>query len=277
MHLAWHSYFFPDQKFALNSTLINCGHEKITSHDYRIYGLKREAKLTIWQYTVAGCGAIEIDGECHELQSGQAFLVNTPGNHIYFLPPQSEQWEFIYLTLYGSEIRRLSAMTIKQYGHILNSSSTSQVVQMAQERLQGQHESDLNKFDISGFAYLFMLQLLAEQEHSEMTNPTQGMMQKINNFIAKHIHEPLTVERLAREVNLSSHYFSAIFHKTAGVPPREYLQEVRMRFALQLLQTEPLSIKEIAARCGFDDSNYFCRIFRKKYGASPNAYRNLIK
>jgi len=54
----------------------------------------------------------------------------------------------------------------------------------------------------------------------------------------------------------------------------DYLNQTRMTHAKSLLQMTQLSIQEVAARCGFNDSSYFCRIFKKYSGLSPIQYRS---
>ena len=49
---------------------------------------------------------IEIDGQEYKVDAGKAFIVNIPGNYRYYLPKESENWEFIFLTLYGDEVQK---------------------------------------------------------------------------------------------------------------------------------------------------------------------------
>ena len=57
--------------------------------------------------------------------------------------------------------------------------------------------------------------------------------------------------------------------------PQRYLLDVRIRHASSMLRDSTLNVTEIALRCGFDDSNYFSRIFRKYTGHSPSEFRIL--
>jgi AraC-like DNA-binding protein len=52
-----------------------------------------------------------------------------------------------------------------------------------------------------------------------------------------------------------------------------YLEDLRLKTAMEALFGEGLHVKEAAARCGIYDVNYFCRIFKKRYGISPGKYR----
>ena len=57
------------------------------------------------------------------------------------------------------------------------------------------------------------------------------------------------------------------------MPPGRFLQLERLRLSVRLLQTTTDPVKNIAARCGFRDANYFCRAFHKDYGVTPGVFR----
>ena len=67
-----------------------------------------------------------------------------------------------------------------------------------------------------------------------------------------------------------------VFRKVTGYSPIDYLLHVRLAKAAELLLKSELSIFEIASECGFTDSNYFSRQFRKYYNSSPRDYRKSL-
>ncbi|MBO5924255.1 MAG: hypothetical protein J6Q81_07040, partial [Lentisphaeria bacterium] len=74
-------FIYVDNNPLLPARFLNCGHATVASSSYRWSGLNRgdsKAPMAIWQYTVAGCGAIKINGETHLLKPGMAFLVTVP-------------------------------------------------------------------------------------------------------------------------------------------------------------------------------------------------------
>lgn len=79
------------------------GYEIRQHHDYRWDGLQRtEQDVYIFQYTLSGKGAIRIGQQQFSLRQGDAFFVKVPSDHCYYLPYESEQWEFLYFTIYGN-------------------------------------------------------------------------------------------------------------------------------------------------------------------------------
>jgi len=84
---------------------------------------------------------------------------------------------------------------------------------------------------------------------------------------------PLLQEDMARVAKKSRFYLSRQFEKARGISPGRYLARLRLEEAKKLLVNSKLVLKEIAALCGFGDSNYLCKVFRKTHGVSPGVYR----
>lgn len=99
-------------------------------------------------------------------------------------------------------------------------------------------------------------------------------LSRIIEFINSSYLQPLDLERVAAAAGLSPSYIGEFFRARTGVPLVRYLSVLRVEKAQQLLREHPeWSITEIAARCGFEDSSYFTRVFRKLTGKTPRDFR----
>mgnify|MGYP001121474243 CR=1 FL=1 len=85
--------------------------------------------------------------------------------------------------------------------------------------------------------------------------------------------EDLSLEAIASEVGLSAFHLSRIFKTATGSTVLDFLTTVRMEEARRLMRETSLSIKEISARVGYNDQNYFSRVFRRLTGTTPSAFR----
>ena len=92
------------------------------------------------------------------------------------------------------------------------------------------------------------------------------------NWVQDNYAQPLTRESVALFFNITPNHLSKVFaqHGTMGFV--EYLRWVRMAKARIILQKYHLSISEVAQRCGYQDSDYFCRLFRRQFGLTPGEY-----
>lgn len=85
--------------------------------------------------------------------------------------------------------------------------------------------------------------------------------------------EALSLEDLAAHVATSPYHFLRLFRRELGLTPHQYLIRTRLRHALQLLRTTPLSVTEVAFEVGFTDLSNFMRTFRRHVGMTPEAFR----
>jgi len=116
---------------------------------------------------------------------------------------------------------------------------------------------------------------LGPQASSLMNNGERFSV--VLQYMADHLSEPMTRDSLASLVSLSSSRFYAAFRSAFGIGPWDYLRDLRMRKAEQLLITTDDAVGEIGAQCGFGDPFHFSRLFRSTHGISPSAYRARVR
>lgn len=96
------------------------------------------------------------------------------------------------------------------------------------------------------------------------------------NYIDFHYQEILSLQLLAEKFMISKNYLSTLFHKEVGMTLTDYINSIRVRHAILLLNTTDLAMPAIAAQCGFSDANYFTRTFKKTQGMAPHKYRQSL-
>jgi two-component system response regulator YesN len=92
-------------------------------------------------------------------------------------------------------------------------------------------------------------------------------------YIQSHLSAELTLEKVASVVYLNPVYFSQLFKQKTGGGFKEYVTQLRLDRAMELLRQSELKIGEIAERVGYPDVRHFSQIFRKKAGCTPSEYR----
>lgn len=102
---------------------------------------------------------------------------------------------------------------------------------------------------------------------------TTSLFEAIRQYIDIHFREDISREFLAKMFYISPNYLSYLFQNEGKIGLNEYLNHIRLEYAKSLLKGYELNVKEIALDAGFKDSNYFCRIFRKKTERTPTEYR----
>lgn len=96
-------------------------------------------------------------------------------------------------------------------------------------------------------------------------------------YIKAHLDSDLSLQRVAEQVHFHPNYLSGKLKEKTGLPYSVYVLKLRMELACRLLMDTNDKIQEIALQCGFHDSNYFNRMFRREYSISPEQYRKAHK
>ncbi len=92
-------------------------------------------------------------------------------------------------------------------------------------------------------------------------------------YIEAHHNEPLTLDLLAEKFSFNPKYLSSLVKNKVGVGFSDFLVQLRIKKAAELLTRTGLDIKTIAARVGYDDPQYFHRVFKKTTGHTPAQFR----
>jgi AraC-like DNA-binding protein len=92
-------------------------------------------------------------------------------------------------------------------------------------------------------------------------------------FLNRSYTTPITIEQLSDEVALSPYYLIRLFRRLYKQTPHQYLIQLRIARAKELLSQSDLSVTEICAEVGFESLGSFSALFHKSVGISPSAYR----
>ncbi|HOB22436.1 MAG: AraC family transcriptional regulator [Firmicutes bacterium] len=100
-----------------------------------------------------------------------------------------------------------------------------------------------------------------------------GKVQRALAYLEDHSQEKIKLEEVALAHDLSPEQFSRLTRQLVGITPSQYLQNIRLSQAMELLATSEMGVGEIAALVGFEDQNYFARLFKRIIGQSPSEFR----
>lgn len=102
---------------------------------------------------------------------------------------------------------------------------------------------------------------------------SSSVVEKAKEYIGARYNHDMSLDDVSREVNISPYYFSKIFKEETGKNFIEYLTNIRMEKAKELLKDTEYSMKEICSMVGYADPNYFSRSFKKNVGVTPTEYK----
>lgn len=121
--------------------------------------------------------------------------------------------------------------------------------------------------------------LLREIQDNRTAEHTRGLQNEdriryMLSYIGQHYSEKITLKELADSASISERETIRCFQKNVGKTPFEYLSEFRVNRSRQMLGDTDKPVTEIALECGFSDSSYFGKIFRKYIRMTPKQYRD---
>lgn len=103
------------------------------------------------------------------------------------------------------------------------------------------------------------------------------LLLQVQQYLTEHYAQEISLEVVADLLDFSPFYLSKLFKNSFGISFIDYLTELRLAAAKELLADPSLSAKEIGERVGYPNSNYFTKMFKKKTGLTPIEYRNSLR
>ena len=144
----------------------------------------------------------------------------------------------------------------------------------ALDRLEASSKEDASGFLLGAWiqvilAHVLPLFTLEKNARPDNTDLTYHLVQ----YISLHFQEPMSLDTLARELNVSKYYLSHIFSKKLKMGFHEYLNNIRLDYAQYLTRSTNDTLTRIWMDAGFESQRTFNRVFKEKYGTSPKDYR----
>lgn len=106
--------------------------------------------------------------------------------------------------------------------------------------------------------------------------PLRDITIRVMEYVAKNFTQPLTLDSIAKELNVSKYYVSHVFSDKIKMNFRNYLGLARAEYAAKMIRTLDDSLTDIGSYAGFDSPRTFNRVFHSVYGMTPREYRNHI-
>ncbi len=262
----------PRGRHRLHAMPTSAGYEIRHNEPYDWDGRRRgQTPFTVLQHTISGTGRLRYENRSYRVNPGETLLVLVPHNHRYWLE-KGERWEYFWISMNGEEALRIHRLILAAAGPVLKlQQATIDHLADCSLRLVKSAETPASA---SAVAYEAAMALYDDVFGSHAFAADRSAMQIVIDHIHANLDKPLPVGELARVSGLSRAHFSRVFAESEGVPPAEFVLQQRMQRAAKLLAKAAfIPVKEVAIMSGFDDANYFSKVFRRIYGINPTEFR----
>lgn len=164
------------------------------------------------------------------------------------------------------EFDRVFSVPIKNSAELLK-----QFQKLEQSRIKNPKTAQIRSINT---IYYFILSLIKESEQKYIPSKKRQIILAATDYIAKNYNKRITNEDLAQIAGVSTIYFRKLFTEIVGVSPINYVQNVKVQKAKEMLFSDYSSITDIALSLGYQNIYDFSRAFKKNTGLSPLQYRN---
>ena len=220
----------------------------------------------------SGFGFMTFDRTVFLLRPGTVVLTR-PGEHISFIGLTDIVFPGFEFSEETSLVMRKNAPAFASGRNILivPAEVLNRFVELAEESLAEQNRHS------PGFQLAVLEKLLAAERlvylHGRDPADAEGKIAHSLQFIAENYPRDITLKDLAGLTKMSVSYYRKTFRRLLGISPIDCLLDYRLRQAAGLLSETSLPIGEIAVKTGFNDPNYFSRLFSARTGRSPRNCR----
>lgn len=234
--------------------------------------------LPVWTLTYVERGLL------HSVVDGLDTLLS-PGELVLY-PPM--QWHMQYADM--GVAPRLFTVTFSLEGEALEPlcgrkrALPSQAAPVLQEMLREQARPD----GYSGAVTLHLLSLLLLSLLRQAATPEEAaapqalgsenaIIRRAQQYIHSHIRQRLSVPEVARNVDVSASYLTALFRKHLQISPGEYIRRMKLQESKQLIREGHMNFTEIAQALEYSTVHHFSRQFKEKFGITPTEYARSVR
>ena len=243
-----------------------------TSYQYHVIREEGYA-LPQFNYCKKGEGRLIVGGKEYQIRENMSFYLPADIPHEYYTV--GEYWHNYWVTFGGQFVNEV----LEQ----LNLTKPAVISHIEFTPLNEEWEriyKALKKSSLSGnyLASGYMYQYLLEYSNEKNMRNYKDNKGKDDSFllVLKYIDEnymkELTLEDLARQIDVSKQYLCRMFQENVKMRPFQYITKKRLQIAKMLLMNNTYSISEIAFQVGYQDCSYFCRLFKEYEYMTPKSF-----
>lgn len=223
-----------------------------------------------------GSGTLEYQGKSYPLSQGDCVFIDCKKPYAHYT--SEDLWKLQWIHFFGPNMMGIYEKYMERGGlpcfHPRELSAYTHLLdEMQNIAASPSYIKDMKIYE----KITSLLTVLME----ESWNPKQQFhvsakrrnLQDIKEYLEEHYAEKITLDMLAERFYINKYYLTRIFKEQFGVSINNYLLQVRITRAKQLLRFSEYSIEKIGQQCGMNDANYFSRMFKKMEGIAPGEYR----
>lgn len=267
---------YPVSDFARNHLLYMQGFSILYNRE-RYYTLRKNYNSFLLLYTLDGKGILEYEKETVHLTPYTGFLIDCRRPQYYHT--DGDHWTHIDLHFDGAVAGHLFSC-YRKYGGVYFSDSVGSDFLSSMEKMLvdythciAPYREELTSCQIQSL----LLSLIRKKEQQNYNSAVPDAIRYLVKYMENNYSRPMTLDFLSSFAGLSKYHLSREFRRCTGSSPIEYLIDLRVAAAQQLLINTDRRIADIAEETGFNNLNNFAKQFEKRADMTPSAYRKKMR
>lgn len=256
---------------AVNVMLYHTGKDKM-------YNTWHKNEQGCFLYIHSGKGIIAFSNKIYSIERGSLLYIPYNRYH-YTLPEKPNEYTRSKIFISNKQVAALASEMVFHATYpvcsMIPPSEQSEIEliysQLKNTSLKGEH------FDMLANGCLMQLSAYLDAYKISAPDFLNGYIEDSLHYINQNISSRLTVEEIAKSVNLSKYYYCHIFKDAIGTSVMDYVINTRLTFAKELLISTQKSVSAISEACGFETLSCFCHQFKHYTGMSALNYRKNIQ
>lgn len=245
------------------------------AHEQEPIERPRGLPLHSWLQVISGAGQVNINGRQAVVEAGSGILIHADVPYAYHALTPS--WTTHFILFAGSaSLSILNTLNLDQSGVYAVSDPDKMISHFHKVDDLRQHMTFDQPRELSKALYAMLLDLSVNISTVTDYLPVlpSDPLRLVIQYIEDHYREPLTLDELAGLINIRKEYLCTRFKRLMGQTVFHFIQSIRIIHSRILLSQYPeKTVQEVAALCGFENTSYFCRVFRRFENTSPQKYR----
>lgn len=224
-----------------------------------------------------GSGTLTYEGNTYHLKEGDCAFLDC--HKAYSHHTSKELWTLEWVHFYGPNMSAIYEKYVERGGKPCFTCAHAGEYSSLIKGLYDIAASDSYIKDMQICEKLTaLLTLLMEEGWSTEKgayNSKRRNLQVVKEYLDEHYPEKIQLNTLSEKFYINKFYLTRIFKEQFGVSVMDYVLQLRITKAKQLLRFSDKTVEEIAVACGMNDANYFSRMFKKVEGVSPGKFRKM--
>lgn len=223
-------------------------------------------------FVISGKGYVHVNNEIIPVYPYEVFILDDKTPFSYY-PDKDDPWEYIFFEFGGPIAKNYVANADFSVSKIKQPCRHPQRVLTLIADCFKKSKKDLSYFRVLSL-FFTILDYVSQPETQPDFFCEQSFVEEVKHFIQlKYLSPEFNVNYLCSSMHISHSHLCRIFKKSENVSPIAYINQLKMSYAKELLETTTMSVYEICSASGFREYEYFLRLFKRLQGVSPTTYR----